>query len=69
MRELLKENCKYKLYLLELLELFENLKIEDKNYKKFYIQLIKGIKELLNIKDEKNIEKLKDLLEGESNEK
>ena len=69
MRELLKENCKYKLYLLELLELFENLKIEDKNYKKIYIQLIKGIKELLNIKDEKNIEKLKDLLEGESNEK
>lgn len=69
MRELLKENCKYKLYLLELLELFENLKIEDKNYKKFYIQFIKDLKELLGIKDEKSIEKLKDLLEGESNEK
>lgn len=69
MRELLKENCKYKLYLLELLELFENLIIEDKSHKIFYKQLIKGIKELLNIKDEKSIEKIKDLLEGESNEK
>lgn len=70
MRDLLKENCKYKLYLLELLELYENLKIEekDKNYKKLYIQLISGIKELLNIKDEKNFEKSKDLLGGDNNE-
>ena len=52
MRDLIKENATYKLFLVELLESFEmsKEKTNDKELKKYFIVLIREIKDILGIK-------------------
>ena len=74
MRELLKENCKYKLYLLELLGIFEEIKKDVKGnenieFKKFCTNIIKDIKNILDLKDEKiNFDVIKKIMDEEKGE-
>lgn len=53
MKELIKENSTYKLFLLNMLEAFEiNSKvIRDKEMKRYFIKLSRAIKDILNIDD------------------
>lgn len=69
MRDLIKENATYKLFLVELLESFEmsKKKTNDKELKKYFIVLIREIKNILGIK-ENNSTPIYEIFKGDSNE-
>lgn len=69
MRDLIKENATYKLFLVELLESFEmsKEKTNDKELKKYFIVLIREIKDILGIK-ENNSTPICEIFKGDSNE-
>lgn len=63
-RELLKENCMYKLFLLSLEDSFNELvpKCTDVELRKYFRNLCVEIEKLLEIKEKIDISKLKDVL-------
>ena len=69
MRYLIKENATYKLFLVELLESFEmsKEKTNDKELKKYFIVLIREIKDILGVK-ENNSTTIYENFKGDSNE-
>lgn len=69
MRDLIKENATYKLFLVELLESFEmsKKKTNDKELKKYFIVLIREIKDILGIKENNSIP-IHEIFKGDSNE-
>ena len=69
MRDLIKENATYKLFLVELLESFEvsKEKTNDKELKKYFIVLIREIKDILGIKENNSIP-IHKIFKGDSNE-
>ena len=69
MRDLIKENATYKLFLVELLESFEmsKEKTNDKELKKYFIVLIREIKDILGVK-ENNSTTIYENFKGDSNE-
>ena len=59
-KEILKENCMYKLYLLDLQESFNELlkQITDKELRRYIRDVNKSIDNVLDINEKKNIEDL-----------
>lgn len=53
MKDLIKENASYKLFLVELLESFDDVykAIEDNNFKRYIKELSISIEQILNITD------------------
>lgn len=69
MIDLIEENATYKLFLVELLESFEmsKEKTNDKELKKYFIVLIREIKDILGVK-ENNSTTIYENFKGDSNE-
>lgn len=68
MKDLIKENATYKLFLIELLDSFENnyKESKDKELKRYFKDLSKTIEQVLNInKKHINKEKLDNLFKSE----
>lgn len=69
MIDLIEENATYKLFLVKLLESFETSKekTNDKELKKYFIVLIREIKDVLGVK-ENNSTPIHEIFKGDSNE-
>lgn len=69
MIDLIEENATYKLFLVKLLESFEmsKEKTNDKELKKYFIVLIREIKDILGVK-ESNSTPIYETFKGDSNE-
>lgn len=69
MIDLIEENATYKLFLVKLLESFEmsKEKTNDKELKKYFIVLIREIKDILGVK-ENNSTTIYENFKGDSNE-
>lgn len=68
MKDLIKENATYKLFLIELLDSFENnyKESKDKELKRYFKDLSKTIEQILNINDKHiNKETLDNLFKSE----
>lgn len=68
-KELLKENCTYKLFLISLLENFKETQksINDISFKKYIKHLERVVEEVLELKDDKKINDIYKLFDKEYN--